>query len=466
MGKHLNIGDKILETLNNSEGLVCQVGEKGLDGPAFIKQVEATRKQLKAKVPPQKAVLLYNDHTLRFWVQLTAIWAENNVAIPVDESIDAKSLNFILEKSQPVAMVRNDEVTHLPANQSTDYGLDSCLLLFTSGSTGTPKGAELTHEGLWENAIATQERVSLPKNQRLYMGVPSHFVSAISHFLVSRIAGAALIADAPTSVPGVFLKNYEFHRANAFGGAPIQLRWLAQAADFKKLDLHWAMSSGDHLAEDILTSLKTHYPQLNLYIAYGLTELSGRFCIRHWDTGTGVGTPIAGFEAKLTNGQTLTTDPDTMGEIWVRSSMCTKGYLNDPVSNKKNFSNGWFRTGDMAKRSIGGDYILVGRKDDVFKCMGLKVSTLRIEEALMNTGYFQDVCVRPLPNANFGHIPVAFYVPKTLDPVDMKSVNKKLKLSLPQNHLPKQYTLLESIPRTPTGKIRRREFDALISEMT
>ncbi len=250
--------------------------------------------------------------------------------------------------------------------------------------------------------------------------------------------------------------------ATAFGGAPIQVRWLGEGLDPSE-PLKWWMSSGDHMPEHVVRQLTARFPDTSLHVFYGLTEVGGRFCSLPASQRTtlagSVGVPIRGmsFSVRDDNGRVL--PPGVSGEVFASGEYLMTGYLQDNACPPPGPHG--FATGDLGHHDGDGNLQLLGRADDVFKVAGQKVSGHRIAAALMETGLFDDAAVVPIDDEKLGTVPGACVVPRT-NPLEKGPLLQALRKRLPPNAMPRKFFSLESIPRTGSGKVKMAGLQALL----
>lgn len=347
----------------------------------------------------------------------------------------------------------------LPRDGRTDLPPDIAAILFTSGSTGQPKGVMLRAAALLNNAIRTTDRIPLRLGDRLAIAIPYHFTSAICHFLAAMLRGATLVCSSRRHLPAEFLEFLTGAAPDAFGGSPLQLRWLSAAGDGLPQSLRWAMSSGDRLPADVTRALRRNGSGPDVIIAYGLTEVAGRLCIldpalalEHPDS---VGTPLPGLTITIRDSDGNACADGEIGEVHVAGDTLFSGYLDSPAISRASFRHEEFRTGDIA-RMEGGMLRLLGRNDDVFKVAGIKVSAAVISDALMATGILLDAAVMPAEREAIGAVPEAWVVPRDpSNPPDRRSLLRHLRSVLPPNHLPAAIHVVSEIPRVGSGKLDR-----------
>jgi len=144
-----------------------------------------------------------------------------------------------------------------------------------------------------------------------------------------------------------------------------------------------------------------------------------------------------------------------VGELYVSGPLVMQGYLNEPAITAASLGEHGFRTGDFGRRDGDGFVWIEGRKDDIIKRGGEKVSIVHIQEGLRSLDLFSDVAVIAVDDAILGHVPLAFVVPN--DPATFKrtTVMRQLRTVLPATAMPSRVVPLDEIPRTGSGKAIR-----------
>jgi len=481
MPPYENLAALVVESIKNKPlaPVVWEDGE-GVFAGTFLNWVANRQAHLvDYNVKTGDHVLVCNGRGVRFWADMLAVWASGAVAIPFDIEMSATNAQSLIERVIPKLAITDMEsvpatltaacavVTDVPSSDEQAelkivQGMSgkTASILFTSGSTGLPKGVVQKHSALIGNALATQKRLSMRWEDRLFMATPFVFVSALSHFLVCMIGGGTFIPTEKKLFKGDLAKALVRSNANCFGGAPVQVRWIAEISCEKPLHLNWLMSSGDHMGTDIIKMVEALKPEIRLFTVYGMTELGGRFCIldpTELKSASGsVGVPIEGLEFSIRDEIDLRVLPEgEIGEVIANGSYLFAGYYKDEESTAECMTEFGMRTGDVGYFDRDGRLYLRGRNDDVFKNSGKKVSVLPISEALMETGYFEDVAVAGQAHSMWGHVPHVFFKALPGRELDKRAVMMALREKLPANHLPSGFTEVDAIPRTGSGKIKR-----------
>jgi fatty-acyl-CoA synthase len=411
-----------------------------------------------------------------YWVDLLAVLGLGGVVVPLASDVSPAHLAHILARAQPWGMAAPKAPEGLVALSDLEWqqggenarpGIaaqsdsDLTAILFTSGTTGEPKGVMLSGRSLYGNATATLERIRLGEGDNLFFALAHHFTSAICHFLAALASGAALSAIDAKLMSGDFLRLLRESDATCLGGPPLHLRWLSEAEQDVASRLRWAMSSGDHLGEDVVAALKQKRPGVDIYAFYGLTELGGRFCMLPPGEITAhpgsVGSPIPGLRLTIHDDDMNLVPPGQLGEVVADGDYLFDGYINDPGATRAALCPFGLRTGDLGRQDDDGRLYLFGRTDDVFKCNGQKVSGLVLGEALMNTGLLMDAAVVAESHAVAGHVPHALVVAKDGIDVNRGLLVRQLRDQLPAYYLPHKVTVVSSLPRSGTGKLLRKE---------
>ena len=480
----MNIAHEFLTAALNrhdpNRELFRSVGDQRVTTEKFLLRVAKRVEQLSGSVGAGEMVIIASGREIDFFVDLFALWTLGAVAIPYAMDDGPQHLRQIKEISGAklcldtrMTVQNSDKNLKIEDVQFVyrDPG-EPCAVLFTSGSTGLPKGVVLSQHVLFNNAAATQVVTQL-NSEQLLVNVPFHFTSAICHFLASCLSGSTYVGIEKKLMFTDFVAQFVALGATALGGAPVQLRWLANAtgkhAKYLADNLNFAFSSGDHLAEELAVAFRSAYPKCQLFTAYGLTELGGRFCILPPHLATAhpgsVGHAIPGLTVNIISsedGQPLSAKNE--GVLIADGELVASGYLNNPEETGKAFHDGTLYTGDMGYIDEEGFVYVTGRADDIFKVNGKKVSAQRISQALMGSGYFADSAVISNHLPIFGTVAIACCVIAEGQQFKRGPLLQQLRETLPNNHIPHNFVLLKEIPRTGSGKVKRLELTELIQQ--
>jgi acyl-CoA synthetase (AMP-forming)/AMP-acid ligase II len=382
------------------------------------------------------------------------------------------------------------------------------MVMFTSGTTGRPKGVCQRLQAISTNAGLIADLLELTSDDRIFINTPPYFTSGIAHFLALMAHGGSTVGRPGFFFGGGLLDEVAAAGCTGFGGAPAHLvrvveplsdvnlhdaqmadvspadarSTVVQSADAQWADTHSAdapptdavsrdtlaagglrfwVSSGDHLPLDVIDRCRRVLPNVRLFNMYGLTEVSGRLCVlppEELDRRRGsVGRPI-GEMVITVRGPDGTLVPDgEVGELYVDGPLIMQGYLDDPDVTAAALTPHGFRSGDFGHSDADGFVWVAGRRDDIIKRGGEKVSLVHIQEALRSLGLFADVAVIAADDELLGRVPVAFVVPSDPTGFERAATMRSLRRSLPAASLPSRIVALAEIPRTGSGKAIRRE---------
>lgn len=426
-------------------------------------------------IKPGDYVVVTTGSGLNVWVDFFALWGLGAVAVACDD--DKRFLRHAADCTGAVAIsgsakhpdglksvVNAEAACHgaSPVRQHAVSREDHALVLFTSGSTGMPKAVPLTHGALCDNALATIDAIGIAHCRHLFSPVPFRFISGISHCLAALLSGVCYQGTEQRLLQAELVMQFIRSGADAFGGSPLQARWLAASAADIAAQLKWIMASGDHFPESVIADLRRDIPGIRVITAYGLTELAGRLCVQSRDDVSGsVGKPISGFDVSIIN-EDGRAPTGQSGRVYAAGPMVFRGYLTRSGLDASAIDANGFDTGDIGHVDHDGRLWLSGRSDDVFKSGALKVSTQPIVAALMSVDCFDDVAVIAVTDDTLGHVPHVFYRLKPGGEFRRGDVLRVLRRQLDKGYLPRHFTQLDRIPRTASGKVKRGELRALV----
>lgn len=441
----------------------------------------------KQGISPGQRVAIIASNNSEFFRLMFAVWFVGGIVAPVNTLLPTAQREIIFQRLKPhfVVLGKSDElnlefpgavlrVSEMVLTTDGNFSPyrpkpeDRAMIVFTSGTTGIPKGAVNSHQALATNAALTAESLRITPNDRILINTPAFYISAICHIVTMFSQGASLATHQGFLFSNTFLDLIERYYCTAFGGAPSHFARIFETIQpgKKPNNLRFMMSSGDHLPIHLIQKAMRLFPDGEIFCVYGLSEVAGRLCIlpseKLPEKIGSVGKPHAPMTLTVRREGTLEeTDAQEIGEVYVQGPLLTDGYFDDECSSAELRTPFGFRTGDFGFLDEDGFLYLKGRRDDIFKSGGEKVSTLMIQQTLSGLGDFDDVAVLPIEDAILMKIPVAFFVPKTETVFSKRRILRKVKDVLPPTHIPTRFIQVERIPRTGSGKVIRHELRAM-----
>ncbi|MGZ4199572.1 MAG: class I adenylate-forming enzyme family protein [Thermoleophilia bacterium] len=425
------------------------------------------------------------------FVAMFAVWMAGGVVVPLNTTLPAADLDWLIARSRPQVVLsaasgtspalapmaaadapRHHAVAAVDLPEAPPEALEAlvpvapdelAMVMFTSGTTGRPKGVCQRLRAIGANAALVADRLELGADDRIFINTPPYFTSGICHFLTLMAHGGGTAGRAGFFFGGGLLDEIAEAGCTGFGGAPAHLVRVVEPLDAAHPagGLRFWVSSGDHLPLDVIERAQRVLPDLRLFNMYGLTEVSGRLCVllpeeldRHRGS---VGRPIGEMVVSVRDPEGAVLPDGEVGELYVAGPLVMEGYLDEPDLNETSLTPHGFRTGDFGHRDESGFVWVAGRRDDIIKRGGEKVSLVHIQEALRALGLFADVAVIAADDELLGRVPVAFVVPSDPDGFQRTAVMRSLRRALPATSLPSRVVALLEIPRTGSGKPIRPE---------
>jgi 4-hydroxybenzoate adenylyltransferase len=335
---------------------------------------------------------------------------------------------------------------------------------FTSGTTGRPKGVVHTHGDpkTYHDLIGrrllriTRDDVTLSVS-KLYFAYG--FGNALVFPLFSG-SSAVLVDRRPT--PAAVDELVARHRVTLLYSVPsayaalVADRGSGHEACFASVRA--AVSAGEGMPQGLGRQV-TELLGAPVLEQIGSTEAGHAFCANSFDhnhPGT-VGRPVPGFEVELRDRAGRPVPDGSAGELWVRGPTLTPGYLNRPEETERTLVGGWLATHDRALREPDGAYRHLGRADDMEMVGGITVSPLEVEAVLRTHPAVKEVAVAAVTDGRGAGRLRAFVVPTAPAP-DGGLQDDLIRLArerLAAFKVPRSVSIVPSLPRTPTGKLRR-----------
>jgi acyl-CoA synthetase (AMP-forming)/AMP-acid ligase II len=347
-----------------------------------------------------------------------------------------------------------------------DPETDLAVLPYSSGTTGLPKGVMLSHSNLVANITQLQASFGIERDEQLIGVLPFFHIYGMVVIMNQGLRAGATIVTMPRFDLDQFLDLIQEHRINrAYVVPPIALALAKHpAVDDRDLSsvqtiMSGAAPLGAELANRVATRIDCRVVQ-----GYGLTETSPVTHVIRPDgenKAGSIGQPLPATEVRL-------VDPESgedvavgeRGELWIRGPQVMQGYLNNEEATAATIdSEGWLHTGDVAVVDDDGFFEIVDRLKELIKYKGYQVAPAELEALIQTHPQVADVAVIGVPDEECGELPKAFVVPAGDDLEHEELMEWVAGQVSPQKRV-RLVEEIEAIPKSPSGKILRRELKA------
>jgi len=326
---------------------------------------------------------------------------------------------------------------------------ETSALLYTSGTTGKPKGVMIPRRQLFWNGYNTVVNWDLRADDISPLYTPIYHAGGLAAFLIPIFtAGGTMVLHRGFNVSEVW-QTIEHEKCTVVLGVPTIWKMLMEAPEFPAADLshvRWFISGGAPLPHYIIDAFQKRGVVFKQ--GYGMTEV-GVNCFTmtvedSYQKPGSIGKPMMFTEVRLAN-----LDGD-VGEMEIRGPHVSKGYWNNAEATRASYGDdGWFKTGDLARRDEDGFFYIAGRRKEMFITGGVNVYPAEIEAELVQHPGVSDAAVVAVADDKWGEIGVAFVVGNATE----EELTSYLTLRIAKHKVPRRFVFLEKLPRTPYGKV-------------
>jgi len=351
---------------------------------------------------------------------------------------------------------------------------DTAVILYTSGTTGQPKGAELMHRNMLSNALTAEALfgASAERPDTLLCVLPLFHSFGQTVVMNGGFAYGGRVVMLPRFDAGAALGLMAKERVSFFAGVPTMYWGLLGALDDSGVDvtqlaadLRVAVAGGSALPVEVHKEFERRFG-VTILEGYGLSETSPVASFSAWGEPVRVGSigvPIPDVEMKLIDPEPgvrrdLEDGEDVVGEIAIKGPNIMKGYYGRPDATAEAVVDGWFRSGDLARKDADGWYYIVDRSKDMILRGGFNVYPREVEEVLMSHEAVSLAAVIGVPHESHGEEVKAFVIRhKDHDDLTEEDLVAWSREQMAGYKYPRIVEFVDELPMTATGKILKRE---------
>jgi long-chain acyl-CoA synthetase len=391
--------------------------------------------------------------------------------VPLHAALKGDALRATLEDADPHWIMASPDVITPRAPTSDAESADLAALIYTSGSTGEPKGVMQTHANMAAAIRMVNGYLQINDRDIIHSALPLSSSYGLYQLLLGLAVGATVLLDRSFAFPASCLAIAARERATVMAAVPTMLGWMAQSPLLDRHDLgslRMITSAAAALPPAQALQLRRRLPQARLFVMYGQTEckrisyLDPDDLQLHADS---VGRGIIGQEHRVIDANGDPVAPGEVGELIVRGPHVMRGYWRKPGETADKLrvlgadDKPWMFTGDAFTVDDQGFLRFAGRRDEIMKIGGHKVSPAEIENVLCQIPDVLEAAVVGIPDQQWGQVAAAFVVKTADSTLTADDLKRHCSQLLRGYMVPRVFSFQSSLPKTASGKILKRAID-------
>jgi O-succinylbenzoate-CoA ligase len=441
-------------------------------------------------------LLMYNSHEfLETYFALSKIGA---VLVPLNTRLSVTELDFILDdcdvdcfvygqafestvqtmafpaKGRPMITTSESSLPNtagyedfLASGNAKEVSLsvdenDLNVVMYTSGTTGHPKGAMLTHSGMYGAGVEMLIGLHYQYPDRALLLGPLFHSGSITPLIGHVVKGIGTVIMEKFD-PREALELIEKYRIQLMIGVTTIMRMMLDVSDITTYRLDswkYAILPGSPLPYALIKEAHDRIGVLcqNLW---GMTEMCGPGSFMNVEDilrkPESAGKPYFNVDMRIVDSDAIDLPPGEVGEVVVKAPHVMQGYWNRPKATSETLKDGWLYTGDLGYLDQDGFLYIIDRKKDMLISGGENVYPAEIERVISELPEVSEVSIIGIPDLKWGEVPKAFIVPHKDGTLTSDTIFAHCRSKLAGYKVPKQIEFLDTLPKTPSGKVLKRK---------
>jgi amino acid adenylation domain-containing protein len=368
----------------------------------------------------------------------------------------------------------DEKITNVPKDGRLPRCIDVDLatLIYTSGSTGEPKGVMSTHYNMISAARSIIQYIGNVEDDVILDVLPLSFDYGLYQVIMSFMFGGTVVLEKSFLYLHSVLERVSQEKVTGFPIVPTIVAMLLKLQDLKKYDfstLRYMTNTGAALPVGHIQKLRKIFPHVTMISMFGLTECKRVSYLPPEELDripSSVGKAMPNCEVFVVDEDGCEVAPGQTGELIIRGSNVMQGYWADPEMTARTYRDGQYpssrilHSGDYFRQDERGFLYFLGRKDDMIKSKGERISAKEVENNISNMEGVAEVAIIGVPDEILGQAIKAYIVPGPGAELAEKQVLKYCAENMETFMVPKYIEFMDSLPKTPNGKIDKKQLKA------
>lgn len=340
---------------------------------------------------------------------------------------------------------------------------DTWMILYTSGTTGKPKGAMLSYRMMYFNVLNFSPALLGPDTTFLCV-MPTFHTGGVNCYAnpVFCLGGTVVTMREFNAIKALELLTDTTLKISHFFGVPAIYLSISELPDFRAASFPFLKVAGLGGAPATNKLVSTWLEKgVPVQPAYGMTEIGPAILVTPIDMARekigSAGQPVMNMEFRIAGIDGVEMPLGQVGEIWVKGPVLLSGYWMRPDAARDSFYEGWFRTGDAARRDADGYIFIVDRLKDMYISGGENVYPVEVENVIGNHPGVVAVAVIGIPDDKWGEVGCAYICTRDGQAIELAELREHCERSLAKYKIPKKFIFVSEFPRTASGKVLKTE---------
>jgi len=356
--------------------------------------------------------------------------------------------------------------------------VDLATLIYTSGSTGEPKGVMSTHHNMISAARSIIQYVGNVEDDIILDVLPLSFDYGLYQVIMAFMFSGTIVLEKSFLYLHTILERVAQEKVTGFPIVPTIVAMLLKLQDLTQYDfsgLRYITNTGAALPVEHIRRLRSMFPQVTMFSMFGLTECKRVSYLPPEELDripSSVGKAMPNCEVFVVDKDGSEVPPGETGELIIRGSNVMQGYWRAPEITARTYRHGQYPSGrilysgDYFRKDEQGYLYFLGRKDDMIKSRGERISPKEMENNISAMEGVAEVAVLGLPDEIFGQAIKAYIVPAPDVELAEKQVLKYCAANMETFMVPKYIEFMDSLPKTPNGKIDKKQLKSWLGELS
>lgn len=391
------------------------------------------------------------------------IWVGPEKRIPQELAETSQSWDEIFS-----GVTGEGRVTKIDRQMPRIVDVDLATLIYTSGSTGEPKGVMSTHHNMISAARSIIQYIGNNENDIILDVLPLSFDYGLYQVIMAFMFGGTVVLEKSFLYIHSILERIAQEKVTGFPIVPTIVAMLLKLQNLRQYDfstLRYMTNTGAALPVDHIQRLRNMFPEVTMISMFGLTECKRVSYLPPEELDripSSVGKAMPNCEVFVVDEDGNEVPPGRTGELVIRGSNVMQGYWADPETTARTYRDGQYPSGrilysgDYFRKDEQGFLYFLGRKDDMIKSKGERISAKEVENNISGMEGVTEVAVLGVPDEIFGQAIKAYIVPAQQVELTEKHVLKYCSENMESFMVPKYIEFMESLPKTPNGKIDKK----------